>query len=44
MPQLLTKARDTLYTEILTRIHTEKIFKYPTVITVMSGELQATPT
>jgi hypothetical protein len=44
MPQLHTKAQDTLYTEILTWIHTKIISKYPTVITLMGGDLQATPT
>ncbi len=43
MPQLHTKAKDTIYTEILTWIHTEIITKFPTVTTLMGGDLQATP-
>jgi len=43
MPQLHTKAQDTIYTEILTWIHTEIIAKFPTVTTLMSGDLQAPP-
>jgi hypothetical protein len=44
MPQLLhTKAQDTIYTEILTWIHTETISKFPTVITLMGRDLHASP-
>ena len=44
MPQLHTEAKDTIYTEILTWIHTEIISKFPAVTTLMGGDLQATPT
>jgi len=44
MPQLHTKAKDTIYTEILTWIHTEIMSKFPMVTTLMGGDLQATPT
>jgi hypothetical protein len=44
MPQLHTKAKDTIYTEILTWIKKEIISKFPTVTTLMNGDLQATPT
>jgi hypothetical protein len=44
MPQLHTKAQDTIYTEILTWIHTEITSKFPTMTTLMGGDLQATPT
>jgi hypothetical protein len=44
MPQLHTKAKDTIYTEILTWINTEIITKFPMVTTLMGGDLQATPT
>jgi hypothetical protein len=44
MPQLHTKAKDTIYTEILAWINTEIISKFPTVTTLMGGDLQATPT
>jgi hypothetical protein len=43
MPQLHTKAKDTIYTEILTWIHTKIITKFSTVTTLMDGDLQATP-
>jgi hypothetical protein len=43
MPQLHTKAKETIYTEILTWIHTEIITIFPTVTTLMGGDLQATP-
>ncbi len=44
MPQLHTKAKDTIYTEILTWINTEIRTKFPTVTTLMGRDLQATPT
>jgi hypothetical protein len=44
MTQLHTKAKDTIYTEILTWIHTEIITKIPTVTTLMGGDLKALPT
>jgi hypothetical protein len=45
MPQLQTKAKDMIYTEILTLIHTEIISKFSMVTTtLMGGDLQATPT
>jgi hypothetical protein len=44
MPQLHTKAKDTIYTEILTWIHTDIISEFHTVTTLMAGDLQATPT
>ena len=44
MPQLHTKAKDTIYTEILTWLHTEIITTFPTVTTLIGGDLQATPT
>jgi len=43
MPQLHTKAKNTIHTEILTWIHTEITFKFPTVTTLMGGDFQATP-
>jgi hypothetical protein len=43
MPQLHTKAKDKIYTEIITWIHTEIITKFPTVTTLMDVDLQATP-
>jgi hypothetical protein len=43
MPQLHTNAKDTIYTEILTWINMETS-KFPTVTTLMGGNLQATPT
>jgi hypothetical protein len=43
MPQIHTKAKDTIYTEILTWIKTEIISKFPTMTTIMGGDLQATP-
>ena len=44
MPQLHTKAKDTIFTEIITWINTEIRSKFPTVSTLMGGDLQATPT
>jgi len=44
MPQLRTKAQDIIYAEILTWMHTEIISKFPTVTTLIGGDLQATPT
>jgi hypothetical protein len=44
MPQLHTKAKDTIHTEILAWIHTEIISKFPMVTTLMGGDLKATPT
>jgi hypothetical protein len=43
MPQCHTKTTDTIYTEIPTWIHTEIITKFPTMTTLMGGDLQATP-
>jgi hypothetical protein len=43
MPQLHTKAKDIIHTEILTWISTKIISKFPAVTTLMSGDLQATP-
>jgi hypothetical protein len=43
MPQPHTKVKDKIYTEILTWIHAEITTKYPTVTTLMGGDLQATP-
>ena len=43
MPQLHTKAKDKIYTAILTWIRTEIITKFPIVTTLMGGNLQATP-
>ena len=43
MLHLHTKSQDTLYIGILTWIHTEIISKHPSVITLMDGDLQATP-
>ena len=43
MPQRHTKAKDTIYNEILTWIHTEIITKFPKMTTPMGGDLQATP-
>jgi hypothetical protein len=44
MPQLHTKAKYAIYTEILTWIHTEIITNFPMVTTLMGGDLQANPT
>jgi len=44
MSQLHNKAKDTIYTDILTWIHKEIISKFPMVTTLMGGDLQATPT
>ena len=44
LPQLHTKAKDRIYTEILTWIHAEITFKFPTVTILMGGDFQATPT
>jgi len=44
MSQLHTKANDTIYTELLTWLHTEIISKYPMVTTLMGVDLQTTPT
>ena len=43
MPQHRTKAQDTIHAKILTWIHTEIIYKFPTVTTLMGGNLQVTP-
>jgi hypothetical protein len=43
MPQCHIKATYIIYTEILTWIHTEIITKFPTMTTLMGGDLQATP-
>ncbi len=43
MPQLHTKAKDIIYTEILTCINTEIITRFPMVTTLKGGDLQATP-
>jgi hypothetical protein len=39
MPQLHSKAIDTIYTEILTWIHTEITSKFPTMTKLMGGDL-----
>jgi len=44
MPQFHTKAQDITYTEVLTWIHTEMSSEFPTVTTLMGGDLQANPT
>jgi hypothetical protein len=43
MPQHRTKAKDTIYAEILTWIHTEIRSKFPTITILMGGYIQATP-
>jgi len=44
MSQLHTKAKNNKYTEILTWINTEIISKFPTITTLICGDLQATST
>ena len=44
MPQLHTKAKHNIYTEILSWINMEIISKFPTMTTLLGGDLQSTPT